>query len=1206
MEKKALSKIKELHFSRGNYQIHYVDPHEQIDLWILLYLDERDEIVDLLFQPKLNPSQAERILQEIKPCLFIHERPIHQLYEESFWYALFWILGVRTGFSSTQLELEEKRWSIKTKSKEWFSLEAKTMQASKLQKEWEEKEEETEENSIKFNHLSKEELALWKEGAPSYELMFELSAWGDLAHYFFIQDIYFHKAKVDVSSEKHQLPQFIFVENHDFSLKLLLTKANWPTLIPYLSDVNCPLTVFPVKDAQIDSMQYLEEEKGFEVRLKKDPRIDAKLMVINQCKDWNYLPGIGFLPKEDPSILLQKKIVDKDAIFLLQEMSSLVKRHCSNVIFHSSIHKTFSEIYLDEKGCLHIQHYLFEKGDLQQKEAAFFGEWVYLPQKGFYELKEPLHQAETVISFSKMPDFLEQNRIFLSQFEGFQTHFSSEELETGFQFDPKKGVFFYHTNKRENQDKKEFDYGSWFYVNGKGFYKRKMKENILSLNEWIPFDQIIELIRHKRESLEAIKGFLMEETPIEQSGLQIRLNRLGQIEIKPKLVFKAPFEEAQPFLFDHLIYVPQHGFYLLSWNIPKRYLQPQTIEKKEEALFIEKDLARLQEYAVEIDRRLQKVNEKNLRLTSFELKKGRVHLSINIVTEHGKISLKELIDAKKQKRSYLISDAGLFCFKEIHWNFFNEAAIWQEEGSQWHISMLDWIRFQSTFHVEAPKGHSQREVIARENLKNIREFQSEKAPKIEGLHAQLRPYQLKGLEWLWFLYQNGLSGLLCDEMGLGKTHQAMALITAIRHVEKGAKILVICPTSVIYHWEDLLKRFLPKERVLIFYGQNRKILPKSFYDILLTTYGTIRVDFERLKRQNFQLAVYDEIQSAKNVKSITHKMIRDMPAGMRLGLTGTPIENRLSELKAIYDIVLPGYFPSQKKFREFFVTPIEKHKDKEKKKMLSDLIKPFLLRRKKSQVLKDLPEKIEEVTFCGFSDLQRKMYKDLFNAEEGTIREELKKPMQGVIHAFAMINKLKMLCDHPALINKDRAHYDQYECGKWDLFKELLYEILESGQKLVVFTQYLEMLDILEREMQKQGIGYALIQGSTKDRREQLRKFKEEENCKVFLASLKAVGVGVDLVSASVVIHYDRWWNPAVENQATDRVHRFGQKRGVQVYKLVTRHTVEEHIDSLINKKLDLFQTLIRYDDEDHQKAISREELQDLFDKIHSDIHDRY
>ena len=317
---------------------------------------------------------------------------------------------------------------------------------------------------------------------------------------------------------------------------------------------------------------------------------------------------------------------------------------------------------------------------------------------------------------------------------------------------------------------------------------------------------------------------------------------------------------------------------------------------------------------------------------------------------------------------------------------------------------------------------------------------------------------------------------------------------------------------------------------------------------------------------------------------------------MKLGLTGTPIENRLGELKALMDMALPGYLGKDTDFKSRYVKPIEDHGDDERKAQLSKLISPFALRRKKESVLDDLPEKIEDIRTCTLSEDQVKLYRDAISEKGEDLLENLQKEEKSIpyIHVFALLNLLKQICNHPALLKGGMDDYQALESGKWDLFRELLEESLQSGQKVVIYSQFLGMISIMEKYLAKKEIDFVSLTGKTVNREEIIERFNQDPACRVFVGSLKAGGVGIDLVAASVVIHYDRWWNAAKEDQATDRVHRIGQKRGVQVFKLVTEGTLEEKIAALILKKRNLMDSVIEESDPTVMKSFTRKELIEL------------
>ncbi len=433
------------------------------------------------------------------------------------------------------------------------------------------------------------------------------------------------------------------------------------------------------------------------------------------------------------------------------------------------------------------------------------------------------------------------------------------------------------------------------------------------------------------------------------------------------------------------------------------------------------------------------------------------------------------------------------------------------------------------------------------------------APSPSALGLDLYAYQQTGYQWLWLLQQNGFGGLLCDDMGLGKTHQAIALIAALTKADPSLSVLIVCPTSLIDHWKDKLARYAPG-------------MP-----ITLTTYGLVRTRIEQFRGRRFDLVVLDEMQTIKNADTATHHALRAIEKRIAIGLTGTPVENHEGELKALLDFVVPGYLP----------------KYVDDRATLQRLVRPFVLRRTKAQVLTQLPPKIVDKRYCELTSEQRALYRRVMEARAKPLRAQLRAGQTvSYVHVFAALNYLKQVCNHPA--SAGGGFGADVPSGKWDMFTQLLDECMSSGLKVVVFSQYLPMLDLIEKHLVVNDIGYASIRGGTKERGQEIARFRDDADCRVFTASLRAGGLGIDLTSASVVIHYDRWWNQAREDQATDRVHRLGQNKGVQVIKLIARNTIEEKIDALIESKAALAADLIRPDDPSLVKQFTREELDDL------------
>lgn len=474
-------------------------------------------------------------------------------------------------------------------------------------------------------------------------------------------------------------------------------------------------------------------------------------------------------------------------------------------------------------------------------------------------------------------------------------------------------------------------------------------------------------------------------------------------------------------------------------------------------------------------------------------------------------------------------------------------------------------------------------------------------PDISHTKLNLRQYQQDGLKWFWWLYQNQIHGLLADDMGLGKTHQAMALMSAIQSDQpndekKSPVFLVICPTTVLDHWEDKVKDFAPNLRPLKYHGPKRiPMLEKvgKTCDTVITSYGVLLRDIKKLSEFNWHSIILDEAHYVKNNNTATYRAACKLNSKIRLCLTGTPMENHLGELKNLFDFLVPGYLGSDEYFRKNFISPIQ-NKDMETELALQKLIHPLKLRRTKKQVLSDLPAKVEDIRHCGLSPEQVKLYREVINMRAKPLLNQIADDAAPVpyLHVFAVLQLLKQVCNHPALL-KEKGSYKDHESGKFELLKEIISEALDSGNKIVIFSQYIKMIEIIGQYCSDLNVGHVLMTGQTRNRGKVIEKFQSDPEIKIFVGSLMAGGIGIDLTAASVVIHYDRWWNASKEDQATDRVHRIGQKKFVQVMKMVTRGTLEEKIDRMINKKQSVFNRFLEKDEELF-KSLSRNDLIEL------------
>ena len=467
----------------------------------------------------------------------------------------------------------------------------------------------------------------------------------------------------------------------------------------------------------------------------------------------------------------------------------------------------------------------------------------------------------------------------------------------------------------------------------------------------------------------------------------------------------------------------------------------------------------------------------------------------------------------------------------------------------------------------------------------------------EHLKYILRDYQKEGVFWMHFLRKYGFGGILADEMGLGKTIQALTLLSMIPDKTH----IVICPKTLIYNWESEVKKYFPDLKVLIISGdiEKRKRLIKKCpeYNIVITSYSMLQKDYKDYVLNNikFGYSILDEAHYVKNMKTLSAKAVRLINSENIILLTGTPLENNLDELYSTFDLIMPGYLGSKLEFNREFISKIERN-NMIALEILQAKIKPFILRRVKKQVLKELPDKQEQVVFSEMTNKQVAIYSEVLERVKNDVNQLIEK--QGFnrsrIQVLSALLKLRQICNHPHLIDNSLS-IDADLSGKYGQFLELLSEVIVSGKKVLVFSQFTSMLDIMEKDLKRLNINFFRLDGSTKNRQELVENFNSSDSVKVFLISLKAGGVGINLTSASVVFLYDPWWNPMVEKQAMDRVHRIGQTKKVNVYKFITKNSIEEKIMKLQERKGTLFENLIT-DNSGFMKRLEWEDLMELFD----------
>jgi len=485
-----------------------------------------------------------------------------------------------------------------------------------------------------------------------------------------------------------------------------------------------------------------------------------------------------------------------------------------------------------------------------------------------------------------------------------------------------------------------------------------------------------------------------------------------------------------------------------------------------------------------------------------------------------------------------------------------------------------------------------RELFGR--LADISEIPRAKKPR--ALKATLRPYQELGLSWLRFLHEIGSGGVLADDMGLGKTIQTISLLLSLKQEKDDLRALIVAPTSVVTNWIREIERFAPSLTIALWHGAGRKDQAGELENanVVVTSYALLRRDIDLLKKLDLRYAILDEAQNIKNPVSATAQAAKELRATHRLALTGTPIENRLSEIWSLFDFVSPGLLGPLQRFEERFARPIDQGDSKQAARLRAT-IHPFILRRTKMEVAKDLPAKIEADKLIDLTPEQKAVYLQVLREVRAQVMGEVERVgvAKSQLHILAGLTKLRQAACDARLLGLPRE-FSHDDSGKLRALRDLMEECDSSGHRVLVFSQFVSMLKLVRDALDQDKIRYEYLDGNTTDRAERVDRFQSDPTITCFLISLKAGGAGLNLTGADTVVHFDPWWNPAVEDQASDRAHRIGQSRVVTVYRLVAAGTIEEKILQLKQKKKDLVASVLS-EDAGGGKRLTRDDLDDLF-----------
>lgn len=572
-------------------------------------------------------------------------------------------------------------------------------------------------------------------------------------------------------------------------------------------------------------------------------------------------------------------------------------------------------------------------------------------------------------------------------------------------------------------------------------------------------------------------------------------------------------------------------------------------------------------------------------------------VSISVTFGDQTLSLKDLKKSVVAQDKYVrLGDGSIGILPEAwlkkYAHLFRSGALKKDHiaVSKYQLSVIDSLYDDLDLESNMVKNH----LNLREKLRSFSTIDTVKTPA--GIKATLRDYQKEGLNWLNFLDEYGFGGCLADDMGLGKTLQ---IITFLQHLKKSRKIerahLIVVPTSLIFNWSEELKKFCPSLSILNMTGSDRSKKTADFnqHNLVITTYGTLLRDIALLKEHSFEYIILDESQAIKNPNSKRYKAVRMLQAQNRLVLTGTPIENNTFDLYAQMTFVNPGLLGTIANFKSEYATAIDKNKDANIAEELRQLISPFLMRRTKDQVAKELPAKTEQILYCTMGKNQRKVYDAYRNKYRNYLMGKIEEEGLGKSKMYVLegLTKLRQICDSPRLLNEDETYTS--ESIKID---ELIAQVLErtGNHKMLIFSQFVTMLQLIKERLEKEGISFEYLDGKTKNRQEKVANFQNDATIRVFLISLKAGGTGLNLTAADYVYIVDPWWNPAVEAQAIDRCYRIGQDKKVMAYKMICKDTIEEKIVSLQASKKQLSSDIIQTD-ESFVKSLSKESIADLF-----------
>ncbi|MBA3816268.1 MAG: DEAD/DEAH box helicase, partial [Parachlamydiaceae bacterium] len=854
--------VHDIEFAGGTYQVLVFDPETDKKEWAFLQLDGKGKLKDSFCSCCESEAGHDCVHMAVALLYIIggQDALLHIRFEGSLWNHLFLHCSENIGTNSDDLKKQGNARYIfrQPGGKIIFSVAALSPDAkTSLEKILFHRRRETEETSLKFSNLSPEEIALWRNGKPTPKLSYDLSFWNDLAKLVMSWQEEGQPYKITFGYAENKLPNYLKAEFSELELEFYLSEELLPQLIPTLATVNSPLVVHNTPCDEIEKIVYDQNKRCLEVipkaRIETLPE-QAKGNGIN-LSDWTFVPGDGFYSRNRHFLLIEPELTNSVLEKALNEYAITIKSLIEGCIIHDTPVSLSYAMTFDSLWNLHICGYLFNSNDLSAGESYSLGGWAYLDNDGFYRLEEHYFEdLETIIPAGEVSDFITFHATWLNNQIGFTTHISHIEAEISYEVNLNHQLIFSRRLIEEQEGSGTKDFGRWVYVEGQGFFAKKSLQSNLPILAGRPIspDQIPAFIRENHTDLSLIKRFFIDKCPVVKAGLNIALNKKDQISITPEYHLLSEYQDKVLYFFDDFVYLSGEGFYELpiDQRLPERFKEPVIINSEQLPHFLQVELPALEPFVHNINPRLRIAAGGHLLASSIEQNasegKADYSLQLKYTTEYGAVPVSSLWWSFKQKKRFVFSEAGLVDLSDKRFSWFKTLQKDKVDRRSNHIELtvLELMRLNASDEIViSPEKENQQ---SKELLDELKECRVSEEPDLTGLKSKLRPYQQKGVDWLWFLYRHGLSGLLCDDMGLGKTHQAMALLVAVtnfwRKKNDGKKrhFLIICPTSVIYHWQEKLSDFLPDLKIWTFYGAKRSL--DSFYedcDVLLTSYGVL-------------------------------------------------------------------------------------------------------------------------------------------------------------------------------------------------------------------------------------------------------------------------------------------------------------------------------------------------------------------------------